>query len=119
MDIKADIIDYMGQFSNGVLVLLSVMCDGEYSEATLFYNENDLLLTVNRTVEEKLGCQIEEWSGYRKLLESIFVRLVPVEEIRTRIDIVDFDEYLDMDEEIYLVDEIDDTILTATQSNLA
>ena len=119
MEIKADIVDYMGKYSDGVLVLLSVMCDGDYSEATLFYNENDILLTVDRSVEDKIGCMIEQWTGYRKLLESIFVRLVPVAEIRGRIDVVDFGDYLEIDENIYLVDEIEDSMLVGTQSNLA
>ena len=130
MEIKADIIDYMGTYEGCVMVLISLMCDGEYSEATVLYRKDDLMLTVQRSVEDKLGMVIEEWDGYRDLLESIFKKLVPVEEMLSRLDPVDFDEFLSLDEEIYYVDdEVDQSEMTlldqqtleflyATQSNL-
>jgi hypothetical protein len=130
MEIKADIIDYMGTYEGCIMVLISLMCEGEYSEATVLYHKDELMLTVQKSVEEKLGMVIEQWEGYRDLLESIFKKLVPADEMFSRLDPVDFDEFLSLDEEIYYVDEeVDEDELTlldqqtleflyATQSNL-
>jgi hypothetical protein len=119
MEIKADIVDYMGKYENGVLVLLSINCDGSFSEGTVFYTEDNLVLTVDQSVEDKVG-PIEEWSGYKDLLESIFKKLIPCSEISTRIDDLDLDKYVDVPEEAEYVDsEINpDDIILATQSNL-
>lgn len=120
MEIKADIVDYMGKYENGVLVLLSINCDGSFSEGTVFYTEDTLVLTVDQLIEEKIGVSIEEWSGYKDLLESIFKKLIPCSEISTRIDDLDLDKYVDLPEEAEYVDsEINpDDIILATQSNL-
>jgi hypothetical protein len=88
------------------------------------------MLTVQKSVEDKLGVVIEQWEGYRDLLENIFKKLVPADEMFSRLDPVDFDEFLSLDEEIYYIDdEVEDDELTlldqqtleflyATQSNL-
>ena len=102
MQIKADIIDYMGKFEDGVLVLLSVVCDGAYSEATIFYNDKDLLLTVDESIEEKINMPIEAWEGYRDLLESILKRLIPASEVMVRLDDVDFSQFLPDHDDIYI-----------------
>ena len=130
MEIKADIIDYMGTYEGCIMVLISIMCDSEYSEATVLYHKDDLMLTVQKSVEDKLGVVIEQWEGYRDLLEDIFKKLVPADEMFSRLDPVDFDDFLSLDEEIhYTDDEVEDDELTlldqqtleflyATQSNL-
>lgn len=120
MEIKADIVDYMGKYENGVLVLLSINCDGSFSEGTVFYTEDNLVLTVDQSIEDKLDGSIEEWSGYKDLLESIFKKLIPCSEISTRIDDLDLDKYVDVPEEAEYIDsEINpDDIILATQSNL-
>lgn len=104
MEIKADIIDYMGKFEDGVLVLLSVVCDGAYSEATIFYNDKDLLLTVDESIEEKINMPIEAWVGYKDLLESILKRLIPASEVIVRLDDVDFSQFLPENNDIYIED---------------
>ncbi len=119
MEIKADIVDYMGKYENGVIVLLSINCDGSFSEGTVFYTEDNLVLTVDELVEDKVG-PIENWNGYKELLESIFKKLIPCNEISTRIDELDLDKYIDTPEDGEYVDsEINpDDIILATQSNL-
>ena len=119
MEIKADIVDYMGKYENGVLVLLSINCDGSFSEGTVFYTEDNLVLTIDQSIEDKLG-PIEEWSGYKDLLESIFKKLIPCSEISTRIDDLDLDKYIEHPEEAEYIDEEinQDDIILATQSNL-
>lgn len=119
MVITADIVDYMGKFEGGIIVLLSVMCNGTPYEGTIYYSDKDLVLTVDPLVETFLGEPIEKWEGYRSLLESIFSRLVPCSEIIGRLDDVDFSEFVSQQETIFLEDEINPDIIGLTQSNLS
>ena len=122
MEIKADIVDYMGKYETGVLVLINVGIDKKFYEGTLFYSDNDIVLTVDNSIEEKLGSEIELWDGYKDLLESILSKLIPYEEISKRIDEVDFEKYVSFYEEDFkkvVNDEVNpDEIIVATQSNL-
>ena len=122
MEIKADIVDYMGKYENGVLVLINLSLEGKFYEGTIFYSDKQIVLTPDSSIEEKLGSQIELWDGYKDLLESILKRLIPYEEISKRIDEVDFEKYVSYYEEDFnkfVLDEIDpDQIIVATSSNL-
>ena len=122
MKIKADIVDYMGKYETGILVLINVGVDDKFYEGTIFYSDKDIVLTVDDSIEEKLGIQIELWDGYKDLLSSILGKLIPYEEISKRIDEVDFEKYVSFYEEDFkkVVDgEVNpDEIIVATQSNL-
>ncbi len=122
MKIKADIVDYMGKYENGVLVLINLSLEGKFYEGTIFYSDKEIVLTPDSSIEEKLGSEIELWDGYKDLLESILKRLIPYEEISKRIDEVDFEKYVSYYEEDFnkfVLDEIDpDQIIVATSSNL-
>jgi hypothetical protein len=108
MEIKIDIVDYMGKMDGGILVLLSVNCDGSFSEGTIFYTTDNLALTVSEEIEKKIGTKIELWSGYKDLIESVLKKLIPCQELLTRMDDVDFSKYLDYDgETTFITDEID------------
>jgi len=122
MKIKADIVDYMGKYETGVLVLINVGVDDKFYEGTLFYSDKDIVLTVDDSIEEKLGSQIELWDGYKDLLQSILSNLIPYDEISKRIDEVDFEKYISFYESDFknlVDDEIrSEDIIIATQSNL-
>jgi hypothetical protein len=122
MKVKADIVDYMGKYETGILVLINVGVDDKFYEGTLFYSDKDIVLTVDNSIEEKLGSEIELWDGYKDLLESILSKLIPYEEISKRIDDVDFEKYISYYEDDMgkvVVDEVNpDEIIVATQSNL-
>lgn len=105
MEIKIDIVDYMGKMEGGILVLLSVNCDGSFSEGTIFYTPDNLALTVSQEVEEKIGSPIEAWEGYQDLVVSTLKKLIPCEELLLRMDDVDFSKYLEYDGETTFVDE--------------
>jgi len=108
MEIKIDIVDYMGKMEGGILVLLSVNCDGTFSEGSLFYTPDNLVLTVDESVEKKIGSPIEVWEGYQDLLVATLKKLIPCEELLTRMDDVDFSKYLEYDgETTFVEDEID------------
>jgi len=121
MEIKADIVDYMGKYEDGVLVLLSINCNGSFTEGTVFYTNDNLVLTVDQSIEELLGGPIETWVGYKSLLESIFIKLVPCSEVIGRLDDINLDSYVEApSESMYIDDEVNpDDIIFATASNLS
>lgn len=92
--ITADIVDYLGKYENGVLVLLSINFNNtSFTEGTLYYSDKMLALTVDESVEQEINSPIELWSGYRELLESILKKVVPYDEIINRIDDINLSQY--------------------------
>ena len=96
LEITADIVDYLGKYENGVLVLLSIGYKGQFTEGTIYYSDQALALTVDESIEEDLGMRIELWSGYRDLLISILKRVVPYNEIINRLDEIDTSKYTEV-----------------------
>lgn len=92
--ITADIVDYLGKYEDGILVLLSVNYnDISFTEGTLYYSDKMLALTVDESIENEVGSPIELWDGYRELLESILKRVVPYNEIINRMDEINLSQY--------------------------
>jgi hypothetical protein len=122
MKINADIIDYMGKYNNGVLVLISLSLENKFYEGTIFYSDDNIVLTVDEKIENILETKIEYWDGYKELLESILKKLIPYQEISSRLDDVNFEDYISFYEDDFnnlIEDEIDPSQITiATQSNL-
>ena len=83
-----DIIEYLGKFEDGVLALISLNYENEYYDATFFYKEDFVTLTIDEKLEEIIG-EIEEWTGYNNLVLELMKRVVPYDEIITRLDKVD------------------------------
>jgi hypothetical protein len=83
-----DIIEYLGKFEDGVLALISLNYENEYYDATFFYKEDFVTLTIDEKLEEIIG-EIEEWPGYDNIVLELMKRVVPYEEIITRLDKVD------------------------------
>lgn len=92
-NITADIIDYLGKYESGVLVLLNLRYKDEFSEGTFYYSDKMFALTVDENLEAKIGCKVESWHGYRDLVISILKKVVPYDEIINRLDEVDFSQY--------------------------
>lgn len=93
ISIKVDILDYLGKYENGILVLLSVNYNNNFTEGTLYYSDEMLALTVDESIEQELGHKIEFWDGYRELLTSLLKKVVPYDEMIGRLDDVDFSPY--------------------------
>ena len=91
--IKADVIDYLGKYDNGVLVLLSVSYKDTFTEGTIYYSDKMLALTVDESIKKDLGHPIEFYPGYRDLLISILKRVVPYDEIINKLDEIDVSKY--------------------------
>jgi hypothetical protein len=62
--------------------------ENEYYDATFFYKEDFVTLTIDEKLEEIIG-EIEEWPGYDNIVLELMKRVVPYEEIITRLDKVD------------------------------
>jgi hypothetical protein len=113
--VKADIVDYMGLIEDGVLVLLSINFNGSFYEGTIFYSEKDIILTVDSEIEDQIG-PIENWDGYENLLKSILNKLIPYNEIKNRLDLVNFQNYVES-QDIHLIDgDVDSDEISMTYS---
>lgn len=93
LEITADILDYLGKYENGVLVLLTIGYKGQFTEGTIYYSNEALALTVDESIEQDLGMKIEFWGGYRDLVISILKKVVPYNEIINRLDEIDVSKY--------------------------
>jgi hypothetical protein len=77
MEIKFDIIDYIGQLAGGIYVVLSLNYNDNFYEGIFYYKENVVALSVEKTLEKKLNCEIEDWRGYNQLMLDILSKVVP------------------------------------------
>ena len=93
-EIKFDIIEYLGKFEDGVLVLISLNYEDNYYDTTFYYKDNFVTLTIDDDLEEILG-QIELWSGYNNLVLDIMKKVIPADEILGRLDEIDFSGFFD------------------------
>lgn len=89
-----DIIEYLGKFEDGVLVLISLNYEDNYYDTTFYYKDNFVTLTIDDDLEEILG-QIELWSGYNNLVLDIMKKVIPADEILGRLDEIDFSGFFD------------------------
>lgn len=94
------IIDYLGKLDFGVLVLISIVYNQEYFEATFFYTEEQMVLTISEDLEEKIGGDIKQDPEYPELLKDILKRLIPFNEIYNRLDDIDFSKWTSFVEDI-------------------
>jgi hypothetical protein len=98
LKMKFDVIEYLGKYEEGVMVLLSLNYNDEYYDATFFYKDNFITLTVDEQLEEILECTIEKWSEYGTLVVDILKKVIPYDEIINRLDELDFNEYFKTEE---------------------
>lgn len=106
------VLDYLGKLGNGVLVLISIVYQEKYYEATFFYTADQMLLTISEELESDLGYDIKQDPEYMKLIEDIIKRVTPFNEMINRIDPIDFskwtkeleEEFEDQSEVEYLSD---------------
>jgi hypothetical protein len=87
------ILEYLGKVENGVLVLIAITYQESYFEATFFYNETDILLTIPENLEEITG-DITKHPKYKDILKDILKKIIPFNEIYDRIDTVDFGRWV-------------------------
>lgn len=81
MEFSVSVLDYLGKINKGVLCLLSIMYRKKYYEATFFYTQEDILLTISEQLESELGHKIEEDENYILLLKEILKKVSPYDEV--------------------------------------
>jgi hypothetical protein len=89
-----DIIEYLGKYENGVLVLISLNYNDNYYDTTFFYRENFVTLTIDSDLEDIIG-QVELWSEYNNLVLDIMKKVIPYDEIINRLDEIDFSGFFE------------------------
>jgi hypothetical protein len=86
MEFNANVLDYLGRYEDGVLVLVSIECNGVYYDGTYFYNDTHLLLTPCDELDNYLGSDITTDLGYPDLIRLLMKKTVPYAEIINRLD---------------------------------
>jgi hypothetical protein len=97
---KTSIIDYLGKFEGGIMVLISITLDSDYHEGIFYYTADSIVFNVDSGFEEKIGCKIEQWSEYTNVIKTILKSVVPFNQMIGRIDDVDFSKFSKVDSEI-------------------
>lgn len=92
-EIKFDIIEYIGKLDGVIYVLLSLSYEEEFYEAVFLYKEKFVTLTVQKELEEKLECEIEDFEGYNNLMLSIIDKISPYEETIQTLHDFDYNTY--------------------------
>lgn len=88
-----DIIEYMGQVDGGIFVLLSLNYRGKFFEGIFYYKEHKVALTIEKTLENLLGCKIEDYEDYKNLMLSIISKVLPYDEAKNTIGEFDKNHY--------------------------
>lgn len=90
---NASILEYLGKYQGGIMVLISIIYDNDYYEATYFYDDEYLLFTPQEELEQKLGYPIQDDPEYADMIRDIIKKVVPYKEMYNRIDELDFEKY--------------------------
>ena len=92
-NIEPSILEYLGKFEQGILVLISLTVGKEYYEGTFYYDQENIVLTVSEDMEAKYG-DIKKNPQYQTILKKILAKVVPFKDMINRIDNVDFSKWV-------------------------
>lgn len=98
MKFNVSILEYLGRVEDGVLVLLSIVYDEKYYEATYFYTSDQLVFTVDEKLKSDLGHDIKDDTQYADLIKNIIHKVAPYEEILPTLEYVDFSRWFKIPE---------------------
>ncbi len=88
------VLEYLGKVEGGILVLLSVIYEKKYFEATFYYNDQHIVLTISDELESIVG-DIKTHPEYFDCLKDILKKIVPYNEMFERIDPVNFARWVE------------------------
>lgn len=91
---QISIIEYLGKVEGGILVLIGIVYQSNYYESTFYYNEKDILLTIDAELESITG-DIKDHPEYKNIIMDILKKIVPFDEMYERIDDVDFKRWVE------------------------
>lgn len=92
---EISILKYLGKIESGILTLINISFpDEDFNfDATFFYTDAHVLLTVPEEVDELFG-DFSKLPQYPKILEECYKKLVPYKEIIENIDPLDVAPYI-------------------------
>lgn len=93
MKFNPSILEYLGKIDDGILILISIVYSNKYYEGTLFYTQDNYVLTTSENLEIDLGCSITEDPDYEKLMEIIKKKIVPYDEMFSRLDEINIEKW--------------------------
>lgn len=93
MDFEVSIIDYLGKFNPGVIVLINISYENHNYESTFYYDKENIVLTIPEELEEKIG-DIKKHPHYGECLKQILSKIVPWKEIYNRLDNLDVTKWV-------------------------
>ena len=91
--IEPSILEYLGKFEQGILVLISLSVGKEYYEGTFYYDQENIVLTVSEQMEEKYG-NIKKNPQYSSIIKTLLQKIVPFKDMYGRLDPVDFSKWV-------------------------
>jgi len=94
------VIEYLGRLEDGIMVLLGVMYDGSYYDATFFYTSEDMVVTVSDELEEIIG-DVTRHPEYKDILLQILRKVVPFSEMWPTLNEIDFTQYIQGQVEVF------------------
>lgn len=83
------VLEYLGKVGDGVLVMLSAVLDSEYHECTYYYGQGTEVLTLSEDLERAIADSPEP-PGMAEMIAAVRKKVVPYQEISSRLDPVDF-----------------------------
>lgn len=97
---EISIIEYIGKFGDGILVLLGIMYGGNYYDGTFFYTAEDMVVTLSDELESIVG-DITKHDSYKDILLQILRKVVPFHEIWPTLEPIDFKKYITGEIEVF------------------
>ena len=92
--ISVSILEYLGKVEDGVLVLIGVVHNKVYYEATFFYTEMAMIFTISEELEAVIG-EIKNHPEYTLILRDLIKMVVPYSQMYDSIDPVNFARWVE------------------------
>ena len=92
-EIEVSVLEYLGTLENGVLTIISIMCDGQYFEGTFFYTDKDMVFTISEELEAQIG-DIKKHPQYFQIIKKLLKICVPYNEMYNSLDPVNFTKWV-------------------------
>ena len=95
--VDVSIIKYLGKVQGGILVLITITLKEQdlTFDATFYYTESQMIITINEDIEEITG-DIKLHPKYTDILKLCLRKVIPHNEIIDNIDPLDVKPYIDL-----------------------
>lgn len=91
--VDVSVIKYLGKVKNGIIALVTITLKETTFDATFYYTEKDMILTIPEDVESQIG-DIKLLPEYTEILKICLRKVVPHSQLIDNIDPLDVRPYL-------------------------